>query len=202
MLLTVIAIVALIVLNGVWHATVPLRHKSIEGGVDKFGYRIGYDVHYTRALEVDGEVTVATQCDDKNCRTCYWKPRNKGPGEYVSSAISRRDTFIESLPDGLTDAEYDQRLKVYNNAQKNVRLTRLSPSKIKPQPKSVSTAIWQERVLEKSVKELAVKLKSIQNRADANYTVLPNESVVSLKSEHDADCICWNDAIHCTGWDW
>lgn len=197
MLLTVIAIVALIVLNGVWHATVPLRRKPIEGGVDKFGYRIGYDVHYTRALEVDGEVTVATQCDDKSCRTCYWKPRNKGPGEYVSSAISRRDTFIESLPDGLTDAEYDQRLKVYNNAQKNVRPNRLSPSKIKPEPKSVSTA--------KSVKELAVKLKNIQNKADANYTVLPNDSVVSLKSEHDNDCICWrcwSDAVHCTGWDW
>lgn len=197
MLIVVLILIVLTSGVGVWYSTEPLRHKPIQSGLDEFGYRIGYDAHYTRALEVDGEVTVDTQCDDKDCRTCYWKPRHMGQGGYVGLVESRRDTFIESLPDGLTDAEYDQRLTAYNNIQKSVRLTKSSPIKTTKPPYNKNArpaGIWDERKREKEARDLAAVFRDSENKANANYVVLSDESDVPLHND-------WNDAIR-LGWEW
>jgi hypothetical protein len=81
------------------------RHRELEAVPEK------YDPHYTRDLEIEGGIKAATQCDNTNCRKCYWKPRmltkheDKLHGHI--SLLRDRDAFIESLPDDMSDDMYD-----------------------------------------------------------------------------------------------
>lgn len=105
-----------------------VKRKQLESAkkqlptVDEHGYREEYDPHFTRKMEVaEGVAGILTQCGDKNCSTCYWKARNKhSVGANYSPTekyYHRINSFIDSLPDNLSDEEYEQKVKEFKDAQ-------------------------------------------------------------------------------------
>lgn len=98
-----------------------VKRKQLEAGRKAIGkdsgpgpdfYPLTYNPHYTRALEAEQGLKVDTQCEFTDCTICYWKARNRvnatdyTPPKYLAS-IKRKNAFIDSLPDGLSDELYD-----------------------------------------------------------------------------------------------
>jgi hypothetical protein len=98
--------------------------KQLEGKRDDEGFLEEYDPHATRTMEqAEGIAGELTRCSDVTCATCYWKPRNKVDTQNQAFAPAmkhafRRNAFIDSLPDNLSDEEYEEKLEAWKAANK------------------------------------------------------------------------------------
>jgi hypothetical protein len=84
------------------------KRKAITAQVDKEGLPLKYDPHYARKIEIEQDFKgQLTQCDDTNCKNCYWKANHKDIRQDTPRLQKLYDEWIEALPDGLSDELYD-----------------------------------------------------------------------------------------------
>lgn len=116
--LIVLFIASVVVSTVVWKGRDALFKVNDNKVIELEGYN-DYHPHYTRKLEEELGLRVATQCDDDTCKMCNWKAGSFKKHELLPSTGLKQlfDKWVTELPDGLSDELYESMFEDWINSK-------------------------------------------------------------------------------------